>query len=71
MLLKSTSVKKASKKSIRDQKLGVGAIFKKVYQTFAIEKNMGLLNTAGYENKPKFTFTLISSIFELGLIFDF
>ena len=70
--LKSMSVKKASRKSIKDQKFGVGAIFKKLYQMFAIKKIMGLLNSASYENKPKFTFSLIISyIFELGLIFDF
>ena len=41
--LKSTSVKKACRKSIRDQKFGVGAIFKKlVYETFDIKKIMGL-----------------------------
>ena len=42
-LLKSTSVKKACRKSIRDQKFGVGAIFKILYETFDIKKIYGAL----------------------------
>ena len=45
---------KVSRKSIRDQKFGVGTLFKKLYQTFAIKKSW-CFETVGYENEPMFS----------------